>query len=148
MTNSNTEDTNADLNENPQKRPRLEDGADGEQEGASREVEMAVKSSAVPAGKEGQGGKEGGRAACLKAREKILAVERDYTRYYVMNVGEQEGADQFVYQHFNSLYVVGIAPSHAAISNGKQVEKVDFDVGRSGDKLANKPTGKKKTGAM
>ena len=50
-------------------------------------------------------------------------------------------------QHFNNLCVIGIAPSHKAIAGGLQVVKVDFDVGRSGDKSEVKPSGKKKAGA-
>ncbi len=147
MTTAGSDESKPDLNEPPHKRPRIEGDA-------AAEV-MGVEGSSVSAGGEdgtggrgGQGERSEKKAACLKAREKILAVERDYTRFYMRNVCGEEGADQFVYLHFNSLYVIGIAPSHAAISNGRQVEKVDFDVGRSGDKLANKPTGKKKAGAM
>jgi hypothetical protein len=93
--------------------------------------------------------KSGGKsAACLRMREKILAVERDYTHYFALDVGGEAGADQYVYQHFNTLCVVGIAPSSIAFS-GRKVIQVDFDVGRGGDKnAANKPSGKKKHGAM
>jgi hypothetical protein len=92
--------------------------------------------------------KNDGNAACLRMREKILAVERDYTHYFALDVGGEAGADQYVYQHFNTLCVVGIAPSSIAFS-GRKVIQVDFDVGRGGDKnAANKPSGKKKHGAM
>ncbi|EKX41518.1 hypothetical protein GUITHDRAFT_112492 [Guillardia theta CCMP2712] len=87
-------------------------------------------------------------AACLRSREKLLARERDYTHYFATNVGGQEGADQFVYQHFNSLCVVGLAPSHVAFRDGRRIVAVDFDVGRSGDKTEVKPSGKKKNGSL
>lgn len=91
----------------------------------------------------------GKSAACLRMREKILAVERDYTHYFALDVGGEPGADQYVYQHFNTLCVVGIAPSSVAFSGGRKVSQVDFDVGRGGDKSdAPKPSGKKKKGAM
>ena len=96
-------------------------------------------------------GIEGGpvQAACLRMREKILAVERDYTHYFALDVGGEAGADQYVYQHFNTLCIVGIAPSSVAFAGGRKVTQVDFDVGRSGDKTdAKKPSGKKKIGAM
>eukprot|EP00960_Hanusia_phi_P045303 757153-Hanusia_phi.AAC.13 len=87
-------------------------------------------------------------AACLRSREKLLARERDYSHYFAINVGGQEGADQFVYQHFNSLCVIGLAPSHLALRHGRKVVAVDFDVGRSGDKSDVKPSGKKKNGSL
>ena len=46
--------------------------------------------------------------ACLTSRDKILAVERDYTHFYLLDVMDEPGADQFVYKHFNSLSVVGL----------------------------------------
>jgi hypothetical protein len=78
-------------------------------------------------------------AACLRMREKILAVERDYTHYFALDVGGEAGADQYVYQHFNTLCMVGIAPSSLAFSVGRKVTQVDFAVGRGGaDKTGNK----------
>ena len=91
----------------------------------------------------------GKSAACLRMREKILAVERDYTHYFALDVGGEAGADQYVYQHFNTLCMVGIAPSSIVFAGGRKVTQVDFDVGRGGDKSdAPKPSGKKKKGAM
>jgi hypothetical protein len=60
--------------------------------------------------------------ACLTSRDKILAVERDYTHFYLLDVMDEPGADQFVYKHFNSLCVVGVAPSHVAFANGRKVQ--------------------------
>jgi hypothetical protein len=78
-------------------------------------------------------------AACLRMREKILAVERDYTHYFALDVGGEAGADQYVYQHFNTLCMVGIAPSSLAFAGGRKVTQVDFAVGRGGaDKTGNK----------
>jgi hypothetical protein len=78
-------------------------------------------------------------AACLLMREKILAVERDYTHYFALDVGGEAGADQYVYQHFNTLCMVGIAPSSLAFAGGRKVTQVDFAVGRGGaDKTGNK----------
>ena len=90
----------------------------------------------------------GERPAALRMREKILAVERDYTHYFVLDVGGEEGADQYVFQHFNTLCLVGVAPSSIVFKGGRRVVQVDFDVGRGGDKeVGNKVSGKKKHGA-
>ena len=67
----------------------------------------------------------------LSSREKLHAVERDYTHYFALDVGGETGADQFVFQHFNTLCMVGIAPSSSAFA-GRKVSQVDFDVGRGG----------------
>jgi hypothetical protein len=85
---------------------------------------------------------------CLRARDKIHAVERDFTHYFVLDVYGEDGSDQYVFQNFNNLCLVGLAPSHAAISGGKKVVQVDFDVGRTGDKNTIKLSGKKKAGAV
>ena len=82
----------------------------------------------------------------LSSREKLHAVERDYTHYFALDVGGETGADQFVFQHFNTLCMVGIAPSSSAFA-GRKVSQVDFDVGRGGDKADSKVSGKKKHGA-
>ncbi len=85
---------------------------------------------------------------CLRARDKIHAVERDYAHYFIIDVFGEAGADQYVFQHFNNLCLVGLAPSHAAFAGGKKIVQVDFDVGRTGDKNGIKLSGKRKTGAM
>jgi hypothetical protein len=115
--------------------------------GGAGEEENAAKRRKL--GGEGPGG--GGAPAAigsLRMREKILAVERDYTHYFALDVGGEAGADQYVYQHFNTLCMVGIAPSSLAFAGGRKVTQVDFAVGRGGDKAeAKKPSGKKKHGA-
>jgi hypothetical protein len=85
---------------------------------------------------------------CLRARDKIHAVERDFSHYFVVDVYGEAGSDQYVFQNFNNLCLVGLAPSHAAISGGKKIIQVDFDVGRTGDKNTIKLSGKKKAGAV
>lgn len=92
--------------EQPAKRQRVEgDGA------AAMETDGA--SHSAPA--------EKSQPACLRAREKLLAVDRDYSHFFLLNVGDEPGADQFVYKHFNSLCVIGVAPSHVAFANGRKV---------------------------
>jgi hypothetical protein len=127
-----------------------EGGAASKRRKVEGETERTVAESG--AGARAGGGRDEGTgksAACLRMREKILAVERDYTHYFALDVGGEPGADQYVYQHFNTLCMVGIAPSSIALAGGRKVTQVDFDVGRGGDKSdAPKPSGKKKKGAM
>jgi len=121
---------------------------DSEESAFKRRKLQAEGGDAPAAGDDGGTSKNAvGTAACLRTREKILAVERDYTHYFALDVGGEEGADQYVYQHFNTLCMVGIAPSSNAFAGGRKVTKVDFDVGRGGDKQEQKPSGKKKLGA-
>lgn len=83
---------------------------------------------------------------CLRARDKIHAVERDYSHHYIIGVGGEAGSDQIVFQHFNKLCLIGLAPSHASMANGRRIVEVDFEVGRAGDK-SGRVSGKKKIGA-
>lgn len=134
----------------------MEHAHGGDREGGAaskrRKVEGKAERSVAKSGAGAGGGRDEGSgtsAACLRMREKILAVERDYTHYFALDVGGEPGADQYVYQHFNTLCMVGIAPSSIALAGGRKVTQVDFDVGRGGDKSdAPKPSGKKKKGAM
>jgi hypothetical protein len=120
------------------KRRKLDEGGMGHSDGQGKRSD-------------GGGGDPGEATAshckALRARDKILAVERDYTRYFAVDQQGDEGNDHFVFQHFNTLCVVGLAPSHAALSNGRRIVEVDFEVGGNKDKCSKKVTGKKKQGA-
>jgi hypothetical protein len=96
--------------EQPAKRQRVEgeSAAAMETEGASNTAPAATRPAQS-------------QPACLRAREKILAVERDYSHFFLLDVGNEPGADQFVYKHFNGLCVIGVAPSHIAFANGRKV---------------------------
>jgi hypothetical protein len=131
-------DVGEDENVSDAKRRKLDEGGMGRSDGQEKRSD-------------GGGGDPGeataSRCKALRARDKILAVERDYTRYFAVDQQGDEGNDHFVFQHFNTLCVVGLAPSHAALSNGRRIVQVDFEVGGNKDKCSKKVTGKKKQGA-
>ncbi|KAL4201534.1 hypothetical protein AMTRI_Chr02g216630 [Amborella trichopoda] len=56
------------------------------------------------------------------------------------------GHDQYIYRHANGLCVIGLAPTHASLSEGG-VTSVDFNVGKS-DRSEIKVTGKRKKNAQ
>eukprot|EP00741_Cyanophora_paradoxa_P011781 tig00020563_g11385.t1 len=67
--------------------------------------------------------------------------ERYFARAYYLNEKNQEGADQYVHQHTNTLCVIGLAPSHAALK--RRPVKVEYREGRNA-----KCTGKRKRGSF
>lgn len=74
------------------------------------------------------------------------AVESNFVRYYAVDF-LKPGHDQYIYCHANGLCVIGIAPTHLALSEEKGVSSVDFNVGKS-DRSEIKVTGKRKRNAQ
>eukprot|EP01117_Protostelium_nocturnum_P008848 TRINITY_DN3171_c0_g2_i1.p1 TRINITY_DN3171_c0_g2~~TRINITY_DN3171_c0_g2_i1.p1 ORF type:complete len:183 (-),score=76.89 TRINITY_DN3171_c0_g2_i1:301-849(-) len=72
-------------------------------------------------------------------------VERYFTQYFAMN---EQFEDQYVYKHFNNLFVIGLASTHFAFKNGeKTIKSVNFDVS-SRSRLNNQVSGKGKKGGI
>jgi len=49
-------------------------------------------------------------------------IERYYQQQYMLDIEGCPNHDQYVYQHSNGLYVIGIAPSHPLLkkkNNGR-----------------------------
>ncbi|KAK8936966.1 hypothetical protein KSP39_PZI012737 [Platanthera zijinensis] len=74
------------------------------------------------------------------------AVESNFVRYYAVDF-LKPGHDQYIYCHANGLCVIGIAPTHRALSEEKGVSSIDFNVGKS-DRSEIKVTGKRKRNAQ
>jgi glycine cleavage system H lipoate-binding protein len=82
----------------------------------------------------------------MEPSAEIKIVDKYYTRYYIPNVGQKEGEDQYVYEHPNSLLIVGIAPTHKMFQNRKVV-KIDFNVAKQ-DRSKSVVKGKRKKGGI
>jgi len=68
-------------------------------------------------------------------------LHRNFSRYFLPNVKGNDMEDQYVWQHFNKLCIVGVAGKHPILTGSQAVTKVDF----SQTKI--KISGKKKKGA-
>ncbi|KNC76299.1 hypothetical protein SARC_11192 [Sphaeroforma arctica JP610] len=75
-------------------------------------------------------------------------IDRYYTRYYRCDVDGRPGADQFVFEHFNALLVVGVSRYHPLVVDPSPIESIDFKADGEQDRLQNEVTGKKKHGAQ
>ncbi|XP_011621055.1 protein Simiate isoform X5 [Amborella trichopoda] len=73
------------------------------------------------------------------------AVDSNYVHYFIADF-LKPGHDQYIYRHANGLCVIGLAPTHASLSEGG-VTSVDFNVGKS-DRSEIKVTGKRKKNAQ
>mmetsp|Transcript_7321 Transcript_7321/g.12518 ORF Transcript_7321/g.12518 Transcript_7321/m.12518 type:complete len:202 (+) Transcript_7321:58-663(+) len=70
-------------------------------------------------------------------------IERYYVRFAQIDCAGQGHADQYVYRHSNGLCLVGLAPSHVAITGGNKIKSVQFVESRLNTQLR----GKRKKGA-
>lgn len=73
-------------------------------------------------------------------------VQRYYEARYATNVNNKSNQDYSVLIHSNNLCIMSLAPSH--ILMGKIIDKIDFQVSESTDRLNNIMTGKGKRGAQ
>jgi len=71
-------------------------------------------------------------------------VERYYQQKFVLDAGGKPLEDQYVNQHSNGLYMVGIAPTHPIVTKGINITSLDFNVGYD---LLERVSGKYKRGA-
>jgi hypothetical protein len=62
--------------------------------------------------------------------------------------GASACTDQYVHLHPNHLCVVGIAPTHAALQNGRAITKITYGTLRGLDLAVVKTSGKKKRGSL
>ncbi|XP_068640792.1 uncharacterized protein [Aristolochia californica] len=74
------------------------------------------------------------------------AVESNYASYFVVDFLKPKH-DQYIYRHANGLCVIGLAPTHIALTETGGVTSVDFNVGKS-DRSEMKVTGKRKKNAQ
>ncbi|XP_050429820.1 protein Abitram [Adelges cooleyi] len=73
-------------------------------------------------------------------------VERYFECRYAVNVNDKPTQDYCVLIHSNNLFILTLAPSHSIM--GKTIEKIDFQVSESTDRMKNKMSGKGKRGAQ
>eukprot|EP00261_Vitis_vinifera_P030071 XP_010664857.1 PREDICTED: FAM206 family protein isoform X1 [Vitis vinifera] len=74
------------------------------------------------------------------------AVQSNFVSYFAPDF-MKPGHDQYVYRHANGLCVIGLAPSHVALTEKGGVTAVDFNVGKT-DRSGIKVTGKRKKNAQ
>ncbi|KAJ9675091.1 hypothetical protein PVL29_024155 [Vitis rotundifolia] len=70
------------------------------------------------------------------------AVQSNFVSYFAPDF-MKPGHDQYVYRHANGLCVIGLAPTHVALTEKGGVTTVDFNVGKT-DRSGIKVTGKRK----
>lgn len=56
-------------------------------------------------------------------------VERAFTPYYTRNIRNKEGNDQYIFQHFNELCIVGLAPSHSVFQQPRALKETGQEEG-------------------
>ncbi|KAG9442808.1 hypothetical protein H6P81_018662 [Aristolochia fimbriata] len=74
------------------------------------------------------------------------AVESNFVSYFVADFMKPKH-DQYIYRHANGLCVIGLAPTHIALTETAGVTAIDFNVGKS-DRSEMKVTGKRKRNAQ
>nr|QZL12163.1 simiate [Hydrometra stagnorum] len=74
-------------------------------------------------------------------------VERYYVRKYCVGVTDS-GDDYCVLIHSNRVCLICLAPSHRLIVEKKRIVKLDWEVGKGVNRLANTVSGKWKHGAQ
>eukprot|EP01133_Synstelium_polycarpum_P014992 gene14992-17728_t len=67
-------------------------------------------------------------------------IERYYDQYYSIDLNEKQEEDQYVNRHSNGLCIVGLAPTHPALS--KEIQKIEY----AGDLINNTVQGSQKKG--
>ncbi|GAB5371865.1 hypothetical protein AAMO2058_001616600 [Amorphochlora amoebiformis] len=82
-------------------------------------------------------------------KECVDIIQRYYSEYFSLGkkatiAHDYTGLDQYVQHHTNGLIVIGLAPSHPVLQQGKTAIKVTWDY-KAGN---NKVRGKHKKGAM
>ncbi|XP_022087708.1 protein Simiate-like [Acanthaster planci] len=75
-------------------------------------------------------------------------VERYYTTRYKIDVNGKSCEDFCVLKHSNKVCLVTIAKGHPLLRENKQIQKVDFQVGASTNRMKNKVIGKRKKGGQ
>lgn len=73
-------------------------------------------------------------------------VQRYYQFRYAVNVNDKPKQDYRVLVHSNNLCILSLAPTHELI--GKTIDKIDFQVSDTVDRMSNTMTGKGKRGAQ
>lgn len=73
-------------------------------------------------------------------------IQRYFESRYATNVNDKPNQDYSVLIHSNNLCIMSLAPSHILI--GKIIDKIDFKVSESTDRLSNVMSGKGKRGAQ
>eukprot|EP00262_Sarcandra_glabra_P013445 TRINITY_DN3724_c0_g1_i1.p1 TRINITY_DN3724_c0_g1~~TRINITY_DN3724_c0_g1_i1.p1 ORF type:complete len:210 (-),score=29.71 TRINITY_DN3724_c0_g1_i1:289-918(-) len=74
------------------------------------------------------------------------AIEFNFVSYFAVDF-LKPGHDQYIYRHANGLCVIGLAPTHVALTEKGGVTAVDFNVGKS-DRSEMKVSGKRKKNAQ
>ncbi|KAL6070035.1 Actin-binding transcription modulator [Balamuthia mandrillaris] len=72
-------------------------------------------------------------------------IDRYYKQYYAVDVNGKERHDQYIYKHSNHMCVVGVAPTHPCLQEGRTVVAVNFKPGKQ-DHASVKVVGKTKRG--
>lgn len=73
-------------------------------------------------------------------------VERYFEPRFATNVNDKPGQDYSVLVHSNNLCILSLAPTHSL--TGRTIDRIDFRVSDSTDRLSNAMTGKGKRGAQ
>lgn len=73
-------------------------------------------------------------------------VQRYYRCRYAINVNDKPNQDYRVLVHSNNLCILSLAPTHELI--GKTIDKINFQVSETVDRMSNTMTGKGKRGAQ
>ncbi|XP_077231394.1 single hybrid motif superfamily protein [Tasmannia lanceolata] len=74
------------------------------------------------------------------------SIDSNFVSYFITDF-LKPGHDQYIYRHANGLCVIGLAPTHVALTEKGGVTAVDFNVGKS-DRSEIKVTGKRKRNAQ
>ncbi|EFA76734.1 hypothetical protein PPL_09485 [Heterostelium album PN500] len=69
-------------------------------------------------------------------------IERYYDQYYAIDIAGKENNDQYINKHSNGVCVVGLAPTHPALT--KSMVKIEY----TGDLENNQTQGTQKKGAF
>jgi len=81
----------------------------------------------------------------------LVPIKSVVKRYFIQRfaiavphpAGNTQEAHEYVYQHTNGICIVGLAPKHPALREGRSIVKVDYNISKR-SRLDNKVYGKQK----
>jgi len=75
-------------------------------------------------------------------------TQRYYTPYYQIDTDRSRRNDLCLLVHSNRISLVGLAPSHAILTRGLRVDRVNCEITKNLDRKKNKAVGKSKKGGQ